>query len=108
MNHRIWILFAMLLVASSVRAETFVSTVAWIETWRNGNVAFGLTTTVGTCNSQFIVNASAPGAKNQYAALLAAKARGVAVHVVTSGCGAADNYNPAISYNIPEYILVQE
>jgi len=99
---------ALLLTASIASAETFTGKVVWVETWRNGNVAFRLDSAVSACNQQFILNASAPGAKTQYASVLAAKLSGKSVQVTTSGCGPADNYNPNVLYNIPEYVLVTD
>lgn len=94
------------LAAWPAHADVFLGTVSMLEVWRNGNVAFTLNTSVGTCNQQFVINASAPGAKNQYAAVLSAKTTGRRIRVDTSGCGPADNYGS--SYNIPEYIQVQD
>jgi hypothetical protein len=76
--------------------------VAMLETWSNGNIAFTLSTTVSSCNGQFILNVSSAGAKNQYATLLAAKAKGGRVRVYgTDACitaeGGGGNYIP-VSY----------
>ena len=90
--------------ASFAYADNFSGQVAMLEVWRSGNVAFTLATSVPTCNSQFILNASDPGFKNLYAAVLAAKKTGTPIQVSTSGCGPADNYGA--SYNIVTYLYV--
>jgi hypothetical protein len=75
-----------------------------LEVWQGGHVAFTLSTSVPTCNQQVILNPSWAGAKNLYAALLAAKARGRPVKVNTSSCGPAEGYG--YSYNLPDYVYV--
>jgi hypothetical protein len=73
-----------------------------VEVWTSGNVAFTLSPAASGCNGQFVLNASSPGFKNQYAALLAAKSQGSAIKVITSGCGTADGYGG--NYNLPTYL----
>ena len=97
-----------LVAATSANAAVgFSGTVTWMEVWRNGNVAFRLSdsASTGTCNGQFILNASDPGTRNQYAALLAAKKTGSAVSVYSYlPCGPAENYGS--SYIIVDYLYV--
>ena len=95
---------ALSLVSGPVFATTYTGTVSMLEVWESGNIAFTLATSTPTCNGQFILNASAPGAKNQYAAVLAAKAKGSQVTVYVSGnCTPADGFSGS-SYNEPLYI----
>jgi len=95
-----------LLATGFASADSYTGTVSMLEVWRNGNVAFTLSTAAGTCNGQFVINKTADGAKNQYAAVLAAKTSGRSVRVeTTASCGPAENYGG--SYNIPEYIYVE-
>jgi hypothetical protein len=91
---------------SPVYAADITGTVAMLEVWRNGNVAFTLSAPISECNQQFILNVSSPGTKNMYAALLAAKKTGAPVRVYTGGCGLAEQYGG--SYNIVEYLYVVE
>jgi hypothetical protein len=81
-------------------------TVAMLEVWKSGNVAFTLSPSVSTCNGQFILNRSDPGTRNQLATLLTAKATGRTVRVHSSGCIAADDYGH--SYNSVAYLYLQE
>jgi phosphoglycerate-specific signal transduction histidine kinase len=82
---------------------TYSGTVAMLEVWANGNVAFTLNASVPTCNGQFVINASlAQAAKNIYAAVLAAKKTGTPIRVITSACGTADNYGG--NYNLPDFV----
>ena len=104
--------FAALALLSSISANaasSFAGTVTWIEVWRNGNIAFRLSdaTSTTTCNGQFILNASSPGTKNQYAALLASKKTGVPISVYSyAPCGPADNYGS--SYIIVDYLYLTQ
>lgn len=84
------------------RADTFEGSASMLEVRDNGNIAFTLNPVAGTRNSQFILNKSWDGAKNLHAALLAAKARGAPVRVVTGGCGPAEPYGG--NYNLPVYL----
>lgn len=96
--------FALALFTAPALATTYTGTVSMLEVWESGNIAFTLATSTPTCNGQFILNASAPGAKNQYAAVLAAKTKGSQITVYVSGnCIAADGYSGS-SYNEPLYI----
>ena len=90
-------------INQSAYAADYTGTVGMLEVWRNGNVAFTLSVPATTCNGQFILNASDPGSKNQYAALLAAKRTGTQVRVIAGTCGVAENYN-SVLYNIVEYL----
>src|SRR6185437_13383315 len=92
-------------LTSTAWADDYTGTVSMLEVWASGNVAFQLATSTPTCNGQFILNASSPGFKNLYAAVLAAQSRGAAVKVTTSGCGPADGYGG--NYNLPLYIYPQ-
>ena len=80
MNRRsLLIVFAGLASAPAFAAQ-YTGNVSILEVWKNGNVAFSLTTSVPTCNGPFILNTSDPGTKDQYAAVLAAKSRGTPSH----------------------------
>jgi len=90
-------------------ALNFGGTIVWIEVWRTGNVAFRLSdpASTTTCNGQFILNASDPGIKNQYAALLAAKKTSSTVSVYSySPCGPADGYGS--NYIVVDYLYVTQ
>ena len=85
-------------------AADYTGNVTMLEVWRTGEVAFTLETSVGTCNSQFIINPSwGDAAKSLYAAVLAAKSKGSPIRVITGSCGAADAM-PSSSYNVPIYL----
>jgi exo-beta-1,3-glucanase (GH17 family) len=86
-------------------AATYIGTIVSIEVWSLANVAFTLSV-AGPCNGQYILNASSPGTKNMYAALLAAKHAGKAVRVYQSTCGPADNFGS--SYAVVDYLYVDE
>jgi hypothetical protein len=92
--------------ASLANASTHDGTVAQLEVWPNGNVAFTLNGTTVPCNGQAIVNASQAGVKNLYAALLSAKIAGKPVRLWTSVCGPADGYNPSVLYATVDYLYV--
>ena len=87
-------------------AASHIGTVAMLEVWPSGNVAFTLSVTVPTCNQQFVLNVSSLGTKNLYAALLAAKTSGRQVRVDTSACGPAEGYGE--NYNVVSYLYVLE
>src|SRR5690349_13682917 len=99
-------LAAWISVVSIARADNFTGSIDMLEVWKSGNVAFTLTTSTGTCNGQFMINGTTgdPGAKNIYAAVLAAKKTGSPVRVYTSGCGPADGYGG--NYNLVLYLYV--
>jgi hypothetical protein len=87
----------------SASAAEYTGTVAMLEVWSNGNVAFSLSVAAPTCNQQFVLNKSNPGTKNLYAALLAAKHTGRPIRVITeASCGPAEGYGG--SYNLPIYV----
>jgi|SRR6185312_11351068 hypothetical protein len=95
------------LLSTPAFATTYTGTVTMLEVWENGNIAFTLGTSTPTCNGQFILNASAPGAKNQYAAVLTAKSKGSQITVYASGnCIAADGLTGGSSYNESLYVYV--
>lgn len=102
------ILIAILLLSSTtVSAGNATGKVNMLEVWKTGNVAFRLEPSVTACNTQFIINYSENGAKNMYAAVLAAKVNGKTVTVTyEDSCGLAENYGG--EYNIPKYILVND
>jgi hypothetical protein len=86
---------------------SYTGNISLLEIWPNGNVAFKLATSVPTCNQQFVLNASQPGTKNLYAALLAAKISGKQIQVVDVGtCGPAEGYGG--SYNLVAYLYPQD
>jgi len=79
--------------AANAQAPTYYTgTIAWMEVWKSGNLAFALNGVTAPCNGQFIVNKSDPGFKNYYAALLAAKLTDRPVRLYFSGCIPAENY----------------
>lgn len=93
------------LAAPSAWAAQYTGSVNMLEAWPSGNIAFTLDV-AGPCNGQFIINASAPGAKNLYAALLSAKISGKTVRVAQSACGPADGYGG--NYAFVDYLYVNE
>ena len=94
---------ALCLASGSACAAQYTGLVSILEVWRNGNIAFTLSPAIPGCNSQVILNASAAGTRNQYAALLAAKKSGSQVSVYVSGtCIAAEGYGGG--YHDPLYI----
>ena len=99
-------MLALALLASLAHGATLTGTVAMLEVWRSGNVAFTVSGVSAPCNGQFILNASDPGFKNLYAAVLAAKKTNAQLMVATGGCGPADNYGS--DYNIVTYLYVLE
>lgn len=103
-NKRFALIAALLSLSASAHAVDITATVAMLEVWRNGNVAFTLSTPTTSCNGQFVLNASDPGTKNQYASLLAAKKTGGQVRVYTGACGPAENYGG--NYNYVDYLYV--
>jgi hypothetical protein len=94
---------ALSLLSGSVFAAQYTGSVSILEVWKSGNVAFSLIPAIPGCNSQVILNASAAGTKNQYAALLAAKTAGTQVSVYVSGtCIQAEGYGGG--YHDPLFI----
>lgn len=104
---RFALMAALLSLSATAYAIDITGTVAMLEVWRNGNVAFTLSTPTTSCNGQFVLNTSEPGTKNRYAALLAAKKTGSQVRVYSSGCVEAENYGAA-QYNPVDYLYVIE
>jgi len=107
MKIRLFALVLIAFIAKSASASADVTgTVAMLEVWRSGNVAFTLTVSSGTpaCNGQFILNFNDADTKNRYAAILAAKKTGSQVRVVSEGCGEAYGYGS--SYNLVLYLYV--
>jgi hypothetical protein len=97
---------ASLLGGEAALAADYTGNINMLEVWRTGEVAFTIAATVGTCNGQFIINPSwNDAAKTLYAAVLAAKSKGVPIRVITSTCGPADAM-PSSSYNVPIYLYV--
>jgi len=101
-------LLAVLAAASSfpATASSHTGTVAMLELWPNGNVVFTLNGVTLPCLGQAVVNASASGAKNIYAALLSAKISARTVELNTSACVPADGYNPSVLYARVDYLYV--
>jgi hypothetical protein len=102
---RVVVALCLVLATQGARSADYTGTVAMLEVWDNGNVALTLNSSVPTCNQQFVLNASSPGFKNLYAAVLAAKKSGAPIRVYTNGCGPADGAGGS-SYNIPAYLYV--
>jgi hypothetical protein len=103
MNKKYLAGIAFCLASGAAFADQYTGSVSILEVWKNGNIAFSLLPAVPGCNSQMILNASAPGTKNQYAALLAAKNTHTQVSVyVTGTCIAAEGYGGG--YHDPLYI----
>jgi hypothetical protein len=96
-----------MLATQSALATDYTGTVDSLELWVNGNIAFTLSQPVapGCTLNQFILNKSADGTRNMYAALLAAKKSGSSVRVTTNGCGVAEGYT-ASTYNLVTYLNV--
>jgi len=86
--------------------------VSWLEVWTTGNISFRLQGVSNTCapaNAHtFVVNRSAVGAKNVYAAILAAKLAGVSVTVWSSGCGPAETFGAQTLYVQVDYTYVND
>jgi len=94
-----------LMISTQASAANHIGTINWIELWSNGNVAFTLNGTSPACTpAHFILNVSSPGTKNRYALLLALKAQGTTVTIVSSGCGPAEGYSPSAQYAIVDYM----
>jgi hypothetical protein len=93
-------------ISNSAIAAEHTGTVAMLELWPNGNVAFTLNGATLPCNGQLIVNGGSDGAKNMYAALLSAKMAGRQIRVVTTTCGPAAGYNPSVLYTLVDYLYV--
>ncbi len=68
----------------------YTGTVAMLEAWTNGHVAFSLNVANAPCQQQFLVNGNLPGAKNFYAMLLTAKASDRPVKAYVGSCGGID------------------
>jgi len=101
---RTGIISGAILISGAAHAAFFITgTVTTLEIWRIGNVVFELSTATSTCNGQFIINASDPGLKNEYAALLAAKRSGTAVKVFSASCVSPENYS-GTDYNRVDYL----
>jgi hypothetical protein len=102
-------LMALAIVApANAQSATYTGLVEWLEVWTNGNVAFRLAGVTATCTSHqtFVLNKSASGTTNQYAALLAAKHAGKPIRIHSSGCAPAENYGN--SYVQVDYLYVQD
>jgi hypothetical protein len=84
--------------------------VSWLEVWTTGNISFRLEGVSNTCapanGHTFVINRSAVGAKNVYAAILAAKLTGVAVTAWSPGCGPAETYGGQTLYVQVDYTYV--
>jgi hypothetical protein len=84
--------------------------VSWLEVWTTGNISFRLEGVSNTCapaNAHtFVINRSAVGAKNVYAAILAAKLAGVPITAWSSGCGPAETYGGSTLYVQVDYTYV--
>ena len=93
---------------ANAQAVTYTGLVEWLEVWTNGNVAFRLAGVTATCTSHqtFVLNKSAAGTTNQYAALLAAKHAGKPIRIYSPGCAPAENYGN--SYLQVDYLYVQD
>ena len=90
-------------IGMQAQAASYTGTIGWIEVWPNGNVAFVVTGAAPPCApQQFILNASNPGTKNQYALLLTLKSQGKPVRVSSSVCGPAEGYGA--NYALVEYL----
>jgi len=77
------------------QSASYTGTIEIIEVWKIGNVAFRLNGVSATCGTSnwMVINKSAEGGKNMYAALLAAKLADRPIRVWSPGCGPADSYN---------------
>jgi hypothetical protein len=93
-------------LANLASASVHTGTVASLELWQNGNVAFTLNGSALPCNGQVIINGGSDGARNMYAALLAAKIAGKSVQLNTGACGPATGYNPSVLYATVVYLYV--
>jgi hypothetical protein len=99
---------AMLTVGTPAKADvSYTGTIEVIEVWKLGNVAFRLNGASVTCanNNWMVINKSAAGAKNLYAALIASKLAGKAIRVSAYGCGPADDYGPT-PYLVVDYLYM--
>jgi hypothetical protein len=95
----------LLALAAPAKAVEFTGVISMLEVWPSGNVAFTLAG-AAPCNGQFILNASAPGTKNMYAALLAAKHAVKPVRIYHSSCGVAEGGAP--NYALVGYLYVED
>lgn len=112
------ILAASVLASGLVQAQTvtvpqtqsYSGRVSWLEVWTTGNISFRLEGVSNTCapanGHTFVVNRSAVGAKNVYAAVLAAKLAGVSITVWSSGCGPAETFGGQTLYAQVDYTYV--
>lgn len=91
-------------IANVSHAATSIGFVNMLEVWPSGNIAFTISG-AGPCNGQFILNASSPGTKNIYAALLAAKHAKTSVRVEHTSCGTAEGYGGNYAYVDYLYVL---
>jgi hypothetical protein len=101
-------LAAALAVSTPAIADvSYTGTIEVIEVWKQGNVAFRLSGITGTCanNNWMVVNKSAPGAKNMYAALVASKLAGKAIKVAAFGCAPAEEYGTT-PYLVIDYLYM--
>ena len=108
-RHIRWIGLALgLVVGTRAGAADYTGTIDMLEVWESGNVAFTLNPApgAGACAQQFVINKNMQGARNLFAAVLAAKKTGTPIRVVTSGCGPAFEYGS--TYNLPLYIYVHD
>jgi hypothetical protein len=84
--------------------------VSWLEVWTTGNISFRLEGVSNTCAAAnghtFVINRSAVGAKNVYAAILAAKLSGASITAWSSGCGPAETYGGQTLYVQVDYTYV--
>src|SRR5262245_36006501 len=101
---------AALLATTLASAANYTGTVTWVEVWRIGNVAFRLSdpASAAGCNGNgtFILNATDAGAKNLYAALLAAKKTGTVISVSSGACVSADYTGGGNVYMIVDYLYL--
>jgi hypothetical protein len=94
---------------AQAQSASYNATIEIIEVWKIGNVAFRLNGVSSTCgsNNWFVINKSAEGGKNMYAALLAAKLADRPIRVSSPGCGPADSYNTT-PYVLVDYLYVAD
>lgn len=106
----------LLFASSSVFAGQGKGYVNMLEVWSTGNVAFTIdpidptdpASYVVECNTQFILNVSKAGTKNQLATVLAAKSTGKIVRIYHSDtCVAADGYGGG-NYIEPSYLYLED
>jgi hypothetical protein len=72
-------------ISPAMASVNFTGKIDWVEVWATGNIAFTMIPAIsGTCNGQFIVNASMPGAKALIATVLSSKAQGKQIRVAST------------------------